>query len=67
MNPPSTKERTRKRPSNLVLNCLSVLVGVATFAAGLAWLIYKGTPISGIPFVICVPVVAAVAFRNCWD
>jgi hypothetical protein len=67
MEPPSTKGRDRKRPSNLMLNCLTVLVGLVTFGAGLAWLISKGTPISGIPFVVCVPVVAAVAFRNCWD
>ncbi len=67
MKPPSTKERTRKRPSNRVLNILSVLVGLVTAAAGFAWLVYEEVPVFAIPLVICVPVVAAVAFRNSWN
>ena len=62
-----TEKRARKRPSNLVLNLLTVLVGLGVLAAGLAYLILNDTPTFPIPLVVTVPVIAAVAFRNCWD
>jgi hypothetical protein len=69
---PQIKERTRRRPSKRTLNALTVLVGVATLAAGIGWLIYswivdREIPYFAIPFVMCVPVIVAVAFRNLWD
>jgi ABC-type Mn2+/Zn2+ transport system permease subunit len=68
VEPRSTKERSRKRPSNATLNCLSVLVGLCVAAVGLAYLIYSDdTPMFAIPLVMTVPVIAAVAFRNIWD
>ncbi|TKC89711.1 hypothetical protein FAZ69_12400 [Trinickia terrae] len=57
----------KKGPSKRTLNVLSFLVGIVTFAIGVAWLIYAELPIFAIPLVVCVPVIAAVAFRNCWD
>jgi hypothetical protein len=67
MKPEATEKRARKRPSNLVLNLLTVLVGLGVLAAGLAYLILNDTPVFAIPLVVTVPVIAAVAFRNCWD
>jgi hypothetical protein len=67
MKPEPTEKRARKRPSNLVLNLLTVLVGLGVLAAGLAYLILNDTPVFAIPLVVTVPVIAAVAFRNCWD
>ncbi|GAB7540830.1 hypothetical protein [Cupriavidus sp. CuC1] len=68
----STKERTRRRPSDRVLNVLSALVGLVTLAAGIALLIYKWrvdleVPYFAIPLVLTVPVIAAAAFRCFWD
>ncbi|QCP48245.1 hypothetical protein FAZ95_02970 [Trinickia violacea] len=65
--PQTAKPPAKKGPSKRMLNVLSVLVGLATFAVGLAWMIYAELPIFAIPLVVCVPVIAAVAFRNCWD
>lgn len=72
MNTPPTKERTRRPPSKRTLNILTALVGVGTLAAGIGWLVYSWiidleVPYFAIPLVLCVPVIAAVAFRNCWD
>jgi hypothetical protein len=65
--PQTAKAPAKKGPSKRMLNVLSFLVGLATFAVGLAWIVYAELPIFAIPLVICVPVIAAVAFRNCWD
>jgi hypothetical protein len=67
-----SKERTRWRLSNRVLNILSVLLGLITLGAGVGWLIYSwyvdlAVPYAAIPLVLCVPVIVAVGFRNCWD
>ncbi len=72
MNTPSSKGQPHKGPSKRTLNVLTALVGVGTLAAGVGWLIYSWTtdlevPYFAIPLVLCVPVIAAVAFRNCWD
>jgi hypothetical protein len=67
VEPRATKAPAKKGPSRRTLTILSVLVGLLTFAAGVAWLIFEELPIFAIPFVVCVPVIAAVAFRNCWD
>jgi hypothetical protein len=74
MKTPSTKEeaRTRRRPSNRVLNILTWLVALATLGAGVGWLVYSyyvdlEVPYFAIPLVMCVPVIVAVAFRNIWD
>ena len=72
MKTTSPKERTHKGPSPLVLNILTVLVALVTLGAGIGWLVYSWVvdmevPYFGIPFVLCVPVIAAVAFRNFWD
>ncbi|MCX5540538.1 hypothetical protein M3A49_13710 [Paraburkholderia sp. CNPSo 3076] len=61
-----SSERTR------LLNLLTALVGIATLGAGVGWLVYTWfvdleVPYFAIPLVLCVPVIAAVAFRNCWD
>jgi hypothetical protein len=55
-----------------MLNVLTALVGVATLAAGVGWLVYSWVvdlevPYFAIPLVLCMPVIVAVAFRNCWD
>ena len=68
----STKERTRRRPSDTVLNVLAALVGLVTLAAGIALLVYKWlvdleVPYFAIPLVLTVPVIAAAAFRSFWD
>jgi len=67
VEPQTAKAPAKKGPSKRMLNVLSALVGLATFAVGLAWIIYAELPIFAIPLVVCVPVIAAVAFRNCWD
>ncbi|MCP3705737.1 hypothetical protein M3I54_01810 [Paraburkholderia sp. CNPSo 3274] len=69
MHPPDTDPTTC--PSAL-LNLLTALVGIATLGAGVGWLVYTWfvgleVPYFAIPLVLCVPVIAAVAFRNCWD
>jgi len=73
METPSGKEEnSRKRMSPRTLNVLTALIGIGTLAAGVAWLIYTWivhleVPYFAIPLVLTVPVIAAVAFRNCWD
>ncbi|KDR43238.1 hypothetical protein BG61_40405 [Caballeronia glathei] len=72
MNTPDTKERTRRRPSTRMLNVLTALIGLATLAAGIAWLVYTWVvhlevPYFAIPLVLTVPVIVAAAFRNYWD
>ncbi|KAA0091758.1 hypothetical protein [Trinickia soli] len=72
MKTPTSEQRPRKTPSKRTLNVLTALVGVTTLAAGIGWLVYSWTtdlevPYFAIPLVLCVPVIAAVAFRNCWD
>jgi hypothetical protein len=67
VEPRAAKTPAKKQPSRRTLNILSILVGLLTFAVGIAWLIFAELPIFAIPLVICVPVIAAVAFRNCWD
>jgi hypothetical protein len=67
MKPEPTEKRRRKRPSNFVLNCLTVLVGLGVLAVGLAYLIFNDVPIFAIPLVVTVPVIAAVAFRNSFE
>jgi len=72
MNTPTPEPHARKTPSKRTLNVLTALVGVATLAAGVGWLVYSWitdleVPYFAIPLVLCVPVIAAVAFRNCWD
>ncbi len=66
------KTPNRRRPPTWVLNVLTALIGIATLAAGIGWLVYSWVvdleiPYFAIPLVLCVPVIAAVAFRNCWD
>ena len=73
METPSGKEETpRQRMSPRMLNVLTALIGIGTLALGVAWLIYTWivhleVPYFAIPLVLTVPVIAAVAFRNCWD
>ncbi|WP_114811089.1 hypothetical protein [Paraburkholderia kururiensis] len=72
MKTSSKEERTRWRPSNLMLNILTALVGLVTLGAGIGWLVYSWVvdlevPYFAIPLVLSVPVIAAVAFRNCFD
>jgi hypothetical protein len=72
MTTPPKPEKPRKRPSKRTLNVLTALVGIATLAAGLGWLVYSWVvdlevPYFAIPLVLCMPVIVAVAFRNCWD
>jgi Na+/glutamate symporter len=55
-----------------MLNVLTALIGIVTLCAGIGWLIYTWivdmeVPYFAIPLVICVPVIAAAAFRNFWD
>ncbi|MEX3956316.1 hypothetical protein [Trinickia sp. EG282A] len=66
------EERPRKRISKRMLNVLTALVGVGTLAAGIGWLVYSWVvdlevPYFAIPLVMCMPVIVAVAFRNCFD
>ncbi|CAM2165518.1 conserved hypothetical protein [Paraburkholderia sacchari] len=70
--PPAQDQSKRKQPPTWLLNTLTVLIGLLTLAAGLGWLIYswevdREMPYFAIPLVLCVPVIAAVAFRNIWD
>jgi hypothetical protein len=72
MTSPSNEQGPRKRLSKRTLNVLTALVGVATLAAGVGWLVYSWivdleVPYFAIPLVLCMPVIVAVAFRNCWD
>ncbi|MDR3095856.1 MAG: hypothetical protein LBV73_02150 [Paraburkholderia sp.] len=73
MKPSPTEDKTRrKRPPTWLLNTLTALVGVLTLALGVGWLIRswvvdREMPYFAIPLVLCVPVIAAVAFRNIWD
>lgn len=73
MKTPSTKEeRTRRRLSNRAINILTWVVALVTLGAGIGWLVYSyyvdlDVPYFAIPLVMCVPVIAAVAFRNMWD
>jgi len=67
-----SKEQTHRHPSDRALNAISALIGLATLAAGVGWLIYSWTvdlevPFFEIPLVITVPVIAAAAFRCLWD
>ncbi|PPK44233.1 hypothetical protein B0G57_10968 [Trinickia symbiotica] len=71
-NMPPNEERPRKRISKRMLNVLTALVGVGTLAAGIGWLVYSWVvdlevPYFAIPLVMCMPVIVAVAFRNCFD
>jgi hypothetical protein len=72
MATPPNPDKPRKGPSKLTLNILTALVGIATLAAGIGWLIYSWVvdlevPYFAIPLVLCMPVIVAVAFRNCFD
>lgn len=72
MTAPLPKQRTHKAPSKRTLNVLTALVGIGTLSAGIGWLVYSWVtdlevPYFAIPLVLCVPVIAAVTFRNCWD
>lgn len=72
MNPAPQKEPKRKPPPTWLLNTLTALVGIVTLAIGVGWLIRSWIvdleiPYFAIPLVLCVPVIAAVAFRNLWD
>lgn len=72
MNTPTPEKRMRKGPSKRTLNVLTALVGVGTLIVGIGWLVYSWktdleVPYFAIPLVLCFPVIAAVAFRNCWD
>ncbi|MCG5072564.1 hypothetical protein [Paraburkholderia tagetis] len=65
-------QKKRKQPPTWLLNTLTALVGVLTLALGVGWLIRswvvdREMPYFAIPLVLCVPVIAAVAFRNIWD
>ncbi|MGN7981075.1 hypothetical protein [Burkholderia sp. 22313] len=69
---PDTNDKTRRQPSKLVLNIAAVLVGLITFAIGVAWLIYswivdRDAQYFAIPLVFSVPVIVAVAVRSFWD
>ncbi|MDY7788766.1 hypothetical protein U0E10_12640 [Burkholderia ubonensis] len=68
----SPREKTRHRPSNLVLNIAAILVGLITFGIGAAWLVYswivdREAQYFAIPLVFSVPVIVAVAVRSFWD
>nr|WP_061123119.1 hypothetical protein [Caballeronia catudaia] len=72
METPSSKEVPAKRMSPRMLNVLTALIGLATLVLGVGWLIYTWIvhleiPYFAIPLVLTVPVIVAVAFRNCWD
>jgi len=69
---PDTHDKARRQPSKLVLNIAAVLVGLITFAIGMAWLIYswivdREAQYFAIPLVFSVPVIVAVAVRSFWD
>jgi hypothetical protein len=72
MSTPPNEKKPRKRLSKRTLNILTALVGVGTLAAGVGWLVYSWVvhleiPYFAIPLVLCMPVIVAVAFRNCFD
>ncbi len=67
VKPDVAKKPPRKGPSDLTLKLLSILVGLGVLAAGLVFLYLEDVPIFAIPLVVTLPVIAAVAFRNCWD
>ena len=75
MNTPSRgnpNPHPHKGPSKRMLTVLTFLVGFATLGLGIAWLVYswivdREVPYFAIPLVLTVPVIVAVAFRNCWD
>jgi hypothetical protein len=72
METPSGKEVPAKQMSPRMLNVLTALIGLATLVLGVGWLIYTWIvhleiPYFAIPLVLTVPVIVAVAFRNCWD
>jgi Na+/glutamate symporter len=72
METPSSKEQSKKRMSPAMLNTLTALIGIATLAAGIGWLVYSWVvdlevPYFAIPLVMTVPVIVAVAFRNCFE
>lgn len=73
MNAPAPDPKpARKGPSKRMLNVLTALVGIATLALGIGWLVYTWVvdlevPYFAIPLVLTVPVIVAVAFRNIWD
>ncbi|PRF97477.1 hypothetical protein C6Q14_28460 [Burkholderia ambifaria] len=69
---PDTNDKARRPPSKLALNIAAVLVGLITFAIGVAWLIYswivdREAQYFAIPLVFSVPVIVAVAVRSFWD
>jgi Na+/glutamate symporter len=69
---PQPEGSPSKGPSKVVINVLTVLVGLILLAIGIGWIIYswvvnKEIPYFGIPLIMTVPVIGAVAFRNCWD
>lgn len=72
MTTPAPAKPPPKQPSKRTINVLTFLVGIATLAAGIGWLTYswlvdREMPYFAIPLVLTVPVIVAVAFRNCWD
>jgi Na+/glutamate symporter len=72
MEPSSSKDTARRKMSPRTLNVLTALIGIVTLAAGIGWLIYSWkvdleVPYFAIPLVMTVPVIVAVAFRNCWE
>jgi Na+/glutamate symporter len=72
MDTPSGKEPAKKRMSPAMLNTLTALIGIGTLALGIGWLIYSWVvdlevPYFAIPLVMTVPVIVAVAFRNCFE
>jgi len=61
-----------KRPSDRMLNILTGLIGVLSFALGVAWLVRSWivdleVPYFAIPLVFALPVILAVTFRNFWN
>ena len=50
--PREAKPVAKKGPSKRTLTILTVLVGLLTFAAGMAWLVYAELPIFAIPLVV---------------
>ncbi|KND61612.1 hypothetical protein BVER_06097 [Candidatus Burkholderia verschuerenii] len=67
MEPSSSKDPARRKISPRMLNVLTALIGIATLALGIGWLIYSWTvdlevPYFAIPLVMTVPVIVAVAF-----
>jgi Na+/glutamate symporter len=72
MEPSSSKDPAHRKMSPRTLNVLTAVIGLATLALGIGWLIYSWTvdlevPYFAIPLVLTVPVIVAAAFRNCWE